>query len=367
MNIFDFEKLDKLILSEDEYYMAKALELAKLGEGRVSPNPMVGAVVVKDKRILSIGYHMGPGTKHAERMALDNMPPGVEGATLYVNLEPCVHYGRTPPCAPYIVEKKIKEVVIGCVDPDERVNGKGIGYLKKNNVKIKVGVLKEKCEEINRFYLTYKIKKRPYITLKYAMTMDGKIALKGGVSKWISSEEEREFVHYLRGNYDAILIGKGTFLKDNPKLTPRSVFSFRTPFRFIIWGKDKFEHFESDFFKIEKGFLVVSEDYKGKESDFVIKIKGKNRVDLANFVKKLYEMNIISLLVEGGSTILSSFLKENLFDEIHISCSGKIAGDGLSPLRDLELNKFLEGFEIKFYKVFKSDIYMVWRKNENQA
>ncbi|MEN3043697.1 MAG: bifunctional diaminohydroxyphosphoribosylaminopyrimidine deaminase/5-amino-6-(5-phosphoribosylamino)uracil reductase RibD [Candidatus Hydrothermales bacterium] len=365
MNIFDFKNQEKFLLNEDEYYMSKVLELAKLGEGRVSPNPMVGALVVKDKRILSIGYHMGPGTKHAERMALDYMPPEIDGATLYINLEPCIHYGRTPPCATYIVEKKIKEVIIGCIDPDERVNGKGIEYLKKNNIKIRLGVLKEECEEINRFYLTYKIKKRPYITLKFAMTIDGKIALKDGTSKWISSEEEREFVHYLRGNYDAILVGKGTFLKDNPKLTPRNVFSFRKPFRFIIWGKDKFEHFESEFFKEEKGILVVSEDYEGNYSDFILKIKGKNRVNLSNFVKKLYEMNVVSLLVEGGSTVLSSFLKEKLFDEIHISCSGKIAGDGISPLKDLKLDNFLEGFKLKYYKVFKSDIYLIWRRNEN--
>ncbi|MEO0270454.1 MAG: bifunctional diaminohydroxyphosphoribosylaminopyrimidine deaminase/5-amino-6-(5-phosphoribosylamino)uracil reductase RibD [candidate division WOR-3 bacterium] len=364
MNIFDFIERKDENFSPDEFYMKKVLEIARLGEGRVSPNPLVGALVVKKGRVISTGYHMGPGTKHAERIALDYLPSDIEGATLYINLEPCVHYGRTPPCAPYIVEKKIKEVIIGNIDPDERVNGKGIEYLKKNNIKVITGILEKECKELNRFYFTYKTKKRPYITLKFAMTLDGKIALNDGTSKWISSEEEREFVHYLRGNYDAIVVGKGTFLKDNPLLTPREVFSFRKPYRFILWGKENFEFKNQNFFKDEKGFIVVSEDYKGNNYDFLIKIKGKGRVNLRNFIKKVYKMNITSLLVEGGSTVLSAFLKAGLFDEIHASYSGKIAGDGISPLTGLGLKKFMKNFEIKDIKIFKSDVYIIWRKKD---
>ncbi len=344
--------------------MTKVIELARLGEGRVSPNPLVGAIVVKNKRIISIGYHRGPGTSHAERMALDLAGEHTKGAVLYINLEPCVHYGKTPPCAPYIVSKKIKKVIIGNIDPDERVNGKGIEFLKRKGVEIKTGVLEEECRELNRFYFTYKLKKRPFIALKFAMTLDGKIALKDGISKWISSEEEREFVHYLRGNFDAILIGKRTFLKDNPMLTPRTVYSFRKPYRFVLWGNKRFELKNQKFFREEKAFVVVSEDYKGKEYDFMLKIKGKGRINLKNFLKKLYEMEITSLLVEGGKEILSSFMRERLFDEIHTSYSGKIAGDGISPLTELKLKKFWGKFEIKEIKRFKEDIYLIWRKEQ---
>ncbi len=346
--------------------MSKAIEVARLGEGRVSPNPLVGALIVKNKRIISIGYHTGPGTLHAERMALELAGKHAEGAFLYINLEPCNHYGRTPPCAPYIISKKIKKVIIGTIDPDEKVKGKGIEFLKEKGIEVKLGVLEEECRELNKFYFTYKLKKRPFITLKFAMTLDGKIALKDGSSKWISSEEEREFVHYIRGNFDAILIGKGTFLKDNPLLTPRKVYSFRKPYRFILWGNKEFELVNQKFFREEKAFLVVSEDYKGKDYDFLLKIKGKGRVSLKNFLKKLYEMEITSLLVEGGKEVLSSFIREKLFDEIHTSYSGKIAGDGISPLEELKLKKFFGEFEIKEIKKFKEDIYLIWKKkNEN--
>jgi len=347
--------------------MSKAIEIAKLGEGRVSPNPLVGAIVVKKGRIISVGYHGGPGTPHAERMALDLAGEHTKGACLYINLEPCVHYGRTPPCAPYIVSKKIKRVIIGNIDPDERVNGKGIEFLKKNGVEVKTGVLEEACRELNRFYFTYKLKKRPFITLKFAMTLNGKIALKNGTSKWISSEEERKFLHYIRGNYDAIVIGKGTFLKDNPLLTPRKVYSFRRPYRFVLWGNKDFEFKNYRFFRGKRGFIVVSEDYRGKKGDFMLKIEGKGRINLRNFLKKLYEMGVTSVLVEGGKEVLSSFIKEELFDEIHTSYSGKIAGEGISPLTGLKLEKFFGEFGIKEIKKFEKDIYIIWRrKYENK-
>ncbi len=351
---------------EDKFWMQKALQLAKLGEGRASPHPLVGAVVVKNKRLISIGYHAGPGTKHAERMALELAGKYAEGADLYINLEPCIHRGRTPPCAPFVVSKKIKKVIIGIKDPDKRVNGKGIEYLRKNGVEVKLGVLEKECYELNKFYFTYKIKKRPFIALKFAMTIDGKISFENKNSKWISSEEQREFVHYIRGNFDAIAVGKNTFLKDNPLLTPRKVFSFRTPYRFILWGNKDFELKNSKFFKEKNAFICVSEDYKGKKYKFLLKLKGKDKINLKNFIQKLYEMEITSILIEGGAKILTSFVKDNLFDEIHTSYSGKIAGKGLSPFDNLQMKGIIKDLEIKEIYRFKNDVYIIWkRKDEN--
>lgn len=350
---------------ENTFWIRKCIELARLGEGRVSPNPLVGAVVVKNRRVVGIGFHCGPGTLHAERMAIDMAGRNAEGSTLYINLEPCVHYGHTPPCAPYIVERKIKRVVIGIKDPDKRVNGKGIEYLKKRKVEVIFPVLKEDCEDLNRIYLTFKTKKRPFIALKIAMSMDGKIALMSGKSRWISGKEERVFVHYLRGNFDGIVIGKNTFLKDNPLLTPRDFYAFKIPYRFVLWGKERFVFKHNyDFFKHKNGILVVSEDYRGKIEEYMWKIKGKGKVDIKRFIKMAYKKGITSLLVEGGAGVFSEFMKTGIVDEIYTSYSGKIIGNGISSFMGFEKKELKNEFEIMEILNFKEDIMIRWRKKD---
>ena len=194
----------------DESYIQLALEIAKKGIGEVSPNPLVGCILVKDDRIIGAGYHEKFGANHAEINAIENAKELVEGSTLFINLEPCSHFGKTPPCVDKIIEKKIKRVVIGTLDMNPIVSGNGVKKLKSAGIEVKVGVLEKECVNLNKFFFKYITNKIPYISLKAAQTLDGKIADTKGRSQWISSMQSRKYVHHLRANYDAVLIGAGT-------------------------------------------------------------------------------------------------------------------------------------------------------------
>ena len=202
--------------------MKRALELAELGRGFTKTNPLVGAVVVKNNKIIAEGYHHRFGDNHAEVDALNKVSKMAEGATMYVTLEPCSHYGKTPPCVDRIIKEKLKRVVVAIKDPDERVSGRGIEILKKEGIDVEVGMLEEEAKFQNRVFLLNKSKKRPFITLKFATTLDGKIATSSGESKWITNSTSRKDSHILRGKVDGILVGKNTASKDNPFLTNRS-------------------------------------------------------------------------------------------------------------------------------------------------
>ena len=212
----------------DQDYMKRAIELAKKGEGWTNPNPMVGAVIVKDGRIIGEGYHARCGELHAERNAIASLTESAEGATLYVTLEPCCHYGKTPPCTEAILEQKIKKVVIGSRDPNPKVAGKGAKILRDAGVAVVEDFMRDKCDELNPIFFHYITTKTPYVVMKYAMTLDGKIATKTGASKWITQEAARREVQYMRHRYMGIMVGIGTVLADDPMLNVRTKYGFHS-------------------------------------------------------------------------------------------------------------------------------------------
>ncbi|TET17974.1 MAG: bifunctional diaminohydroxyphosphoribosylaminopyrimidine deaminase/5-amino-6-(5-phosphoribosylamino)uracil reductase RibD, partial [Candidatus Cloacimonadota bacterium] len=221
-------------MTHTERLMKRVFQIAKRGKGRVSPNPLVGALVVKNGSIVSEGYHKKAGTEHAEVIAIKKAGKNIRGSTMFINLEPCCHFGRTPPCTDTIIKSGIKEIYIGIQDPNPLVSGKGITSLRKNKIKVHTGILEEEARELNEFYFTFMEDKRPFIILKIAQTIDGKIADVSGNSKWITNEYARRKVHKLRNEVDAILTGIGTVQADNPQLTARLVTKTKEPFRIIL-------------------------------------------------------------------------------------------------------------------------------------
>ena len=249
----------------DESYIQLTIEIAKKGEGSVSPNPLVGCVIIKDNRIIGAGYHQKFGEDHAEINAINSSAESLEGSTLYVNLEPCSHFGKTPPCVDRIIKEKVKRVVIGTLDINPLVSGNGVKALKKAGIEVKVGVLEKECIELNKFFFKFITNKLPYVTLKAAQTLDGMIADKNNYSEWISSSESRKYVHWLRARYDAVLIGSETARIDNPKLTVRMV-EGRNPYRVVLDSSLKLKS-DLNLFKINsdnKTIVITSEKNKSK-------------------------------------------------------------------------------------------------------
>lgn len=342
----------------DESYIQLAIEIAKKGEGSVSPNPLVGCVIIKNNRIIGAGYHQKYGEDHAEIKAINSSAESLEGSTLYVNLEPCSHYGKTPPCVERIIKEKIKRVVIGTLDINPLVSGNGVKTLKKAGIEVKVGVLEKECIELNKFFFKYITTKLPYITLKAAQTLDGLIADFNQRSDWISSSESRKYVHWLRARYDAVLIGSETAKKDNPKLTVRLT-EGRNPYRVVLDSnlslKSDLNLFKNNSDK--KTIIITSEKSKSKVKTInqfkksgvmLLFAKSDNygRLKLKSVIKELSELQIISVLVEGGSKIFSSFIKQNLFDDIHLFVSPKILGGGLKTFSEIGSKKLSDALKL---------------------
>lgn len=357
--------------NKDEHYMQRCFKLALKGAGSVSPNPLVGCVIVKNGKIISEGWHKKYGGFHAERDAITKaLKKGVnlKGAALYVNLEPCVHYGKTPPCSDLIIENKISEVVIGSKDPYKKVSGKGIRKLKKAGIKVKTGILEPDAIELNKFFIKYVTTGLPYITLKAAQTIDGKIADDKYRSKWISSATSRKTVHKLRAVYDAVLVGTNTLIYDDPKLNVRGV-KGRDPFRIIIDKslnlKEKYKVFK---YTDGKTIVLFSEktdknkiaDYPGDGITFIpCRIKN-GRLDLNDALKKLARLNIASILVEGGAYTYNEFLKNDMADEVIIFIAPKIMGKGIKAFNEKQLfGKFSE----TDYSASGTDLLVRFRKN----
>lgn len=354
----------------DESYIQLTLELAKRGIGKVSPNPLVGCVITRNDKIIGAGFHAKYGEEHAEINAINSSQESLEGATLYVNLEPCSHYGNTPPCVDRIINEKIKRVVIGTLDINPVVNGKGIKKLKSAGIEVKAGVLEKECEELNKFFFKYIAKKLPYITLKAATTLDGKIADVNAKSEWISSEESRKYVHSLRNKYDAVLIGANTALIDNPLLTVRHI-EGRNPWRVVLDPELKLPVDLSLFRKNfdQRTIIVLCEKGLKKkrkltqlENSGVKIIEAKrsdnNFINLKSLIRELAKINITSLLVEGGSKILTSFIKEKLFDDLILFISPKMLGDGVSVVQNLGISSIKKTLNMKLKKcdVLDNDI-----------
>lgn len=321
----------------DVFYMKRALELAEKGIGYTSPNPLVGAVIVKSGKIIGEGYHERYGSHHAEVNALRNATEDVSGATMYVTLEPCSHYGKTPPCAKAIVESGIKRVVIGLKDPNPLVSGKGIEILKSSGIGVVTGVVEEEGKKLNEIFLKYITTKRPFCILKAAMTLDGKIAASTGDSKWITNEQSRTYVHHLRHRVSGIMVGIQTILADDPMLNTRLQSSEgKDPHRIIIDSKCRLP-LNARVLNMTSNAdtIVVTTEKAGEESLRRLKDKGaeviitplkNHRVDLNYLMKKLGERSIDSVLLEGGGTLNYSALEEGIVDKVNFFIAPKIIG-----------------------------------------
>lgn len=308
-----------------ETFMKRAIELAKKGLGRVNPNPPVGAVVVKDGRIIAEGFHPYFGGPHAERMAIESARKKGEdlrGATLIVTLEPCDHHGKTPPCTDLIIESGIKTVVIGTRDPNP-ISGNGVEKLRNHGIEVIEGVLEEEVKKLCEFFITYVTKKRPFVALKYASTLDGKIADHRGDSKWITSKF-RFKVHEMRNIYSAVLVGAGTVLKDDPQLTCR-LKEGRNPVRVILDRKGVLSGKVFRVFEENARVIVFTESEEAEYPPHVEKALSDCSVE--SILRNLYERDIDSVLVEGGSKVFSEFLDHA--DVVFGFYSTKIFGKGL--------------------------------------
>ena len=316
------------MLSIDQKYMHMALQLAEKARGRTSPNPMVGAVVVKNDRVISRGYHRKAGEPHAEAIALKQAGKAAKGATLYVTLEPCSHTNkRTPPCTPLVLQSGVKRVVVAMIDPNPHVSGGGIKTLRKAGVEVVTGVLEKEARKLNEAFIKYITTGVPFVTLKIAQTLDGKIATAAGESKWITGEKAREEGHRLRDANDAILVGINTVLKDNPSLTTRIPrgrdpirivvdTKLRTPLKAkIITQKSSAKTYIATLDTMPKDKLVKLLD-AGAE---ILLAKGsKGHVDLKNLMKMLGGFGVTSVLIEGGSEVHASALKSGIVDKVEM-------------------------------------------------
>lgn len=353
---------------DDRYFMSRAIELARNGIGTTKTNPLVGCVIVKDGKIIGEGFHKTFGSNHAEVNAIEDAKSrgeNLEGSTIYVNLEPCSHHGKTPPCADRIIKEKFARVVIGSCDPFKEVQGRGIEKLKTAGIEVKCGVLEEECTTLNERYFTYIKNKRPFVILKAGMTIDGKIATKTFESQWITSEESRKFSHELRGMCDAIMVGINTVLKDDPSLNVRAGRYPHSPARIIVDSKLRISQSAKVLSKDLENIAIIAttDSYDREKFEILSKmenvriviVKDKNgRVDLRDLLKKLKEFNISSILLEGGGSLNASMLKENLVDKFYFFIAPKIIGaDGISAIGSMGIEKIDEVLNLKDVEVSK--------------
>ena len=321
----------------DIKYMAEALALAEKARGATSPNPMVGAVIVRDGAVVGRGYHKRAGTPHAEVHALRQAGDKARGATMYVTLEPCSHFGRTPPCAPAVAAAGIKKVVAAMKDPNPKVAGRGFAILRKAGVEVVTGVLENEAKALNAAFIKYVTTGKPLVILKAAVTLDGKTATGDGDSKWITGESARRDVHRLRGECDAVLVGIGTLLKDDPQLTCRLPGAKRQPYRIVIDGgldiglKSNFCKLAADG-KTIVATLPDANAAKAKKLEKsgvkVLRVpeKGTGKIDISQLLAELGKMSITSLLVEGGGETHFSFLSVGEADRAMFYIAPKLLG-----------------------------------------
>jgi len=330
----------------DDFYINKTLKLAKKGWGKVSPNPMVGAVVVKNGKILGKGYHKGPGLPHAEVVALTEAGKHTKGATLYVNLEPCCHYGRTPPCTERIIEAEIGQVVVSMKDPNPIVNGKGFQKLREAGIKVKTGVLEDRARKLNEVYIKYITRKIPFIILKSAITIDGKITY--GSEKYLTSEKSLRYVHRMRNGVDAVLVGVNTVLKDNPYLNVRFEKPIKAPIKIILDTHLKLTGKENIFKTGDKIIIATASKHnKGITADTWHFPAKNNLIPLDKLLVKAGKEGISSIMVEGGRKTFTSFIKENRVNKYYFFISPKISGNGLGFLENKEILQEIDITQVK--------------------
>jgi diaminohydroxyphosphoribosylaminopyrimidine deaminase/5-amino-6-(5-phosphoribosylamino)uracil reductase len=317
---------EKSAMKQDIYFLEKTLTLARKAEGFTSPNPIVGAVIVKDNREISCGYHKKSGKAHAEIEAINNAKANLRGATLYVSLEPCCHFGKTPPCVDKIINSGIKRVVLATKDPNPIVHGKSINKLKKAGIKVSVGLLREKARRLNEVFFKNMEAKRPFVAVKLAQSLDGKITAVNGESKWITGEKARIFAKKLRDKYDCVLVGVNTVIKDNPRLN-----GFRKiPYKVVIDPRLRVPA-NSYLLKNNSQKLIIFASDKAKKKKFknarVFFIKEKNgKLPVKEILSTLYRHGIMSVFVEGGSQTAANFFEEKLADKVYFFIAPMILG-----------------------------------------
>lgn len=349
----------------DRYYMRRALKLAARGRGSTSPNPMVGAVIVKDGSILAEGYHRVYGGPHAEINAIRSARAPLAGSSFYVTLEPCTHYGKTPPCIESVLAAQPAEVIIGTTDPNPLVAGRGIKLLEKNGIVTRVGILEGECRDLNEKFFKYIRSSIPFVTVKFAQSLDGRIAAKSGDSKWISSEPSRRLAHRERAWHDAVLVGAGTVLADDPELTVRLARG-RNPIRIVIDSKLRIP-LQSRILKDQsaaKTLIVTTKAAEGKSRFRHLKEMGleilitdhdeEGHVDLGKLLPALGKRRITSILVEGGSETITSFLKNKFADRLLVFTAPKLIGKGFEAVGDLGIDRIREALRLDIRRVFRS-------------
>ena len=310
----------------DKDYMLRAIELAKKGEGFTNPNPLVGAVIVKDNRIIGEGYHERYAELHAERNAIASLKESAEGATIYVTLEPCCHYGKTPPCTEAIIENKIAKVVIGSRDPNPKVAGKGAKILREAGIEVVEDFMRDECDKLNDIFFHYITTKTPYVVMKYAMTLDGKIATKTGASKWVTGEGSRALVQKMRHRYAGIMVGIGTVLADDPMLNTR-VEGLTSPTRIVVDTNLRIP-LDCQIAQTANDYSTIvaynsRDEAKIKQlTDLGVKLikcpLKDEKIDLNFLMEKIGEEGIDSILLEGGGTVNESALKAGIVKKIFV-------------------------------------------------
>lgn len=345
-------------------FMRRAMALALQARGRTSPNPIVGAVIARQGRILAEGFHRQAGADHAEVIALKKLKKNqARGATLYVTMEPCCLYGKTPPCVPMVVESGIGRVVVGARDPNPQINGRGIQWLKEAGVEVIEGILQDDCAGLNKPFEKYITKKIPYVTLKAALSLDGKIATATGESKWISNTLSRQYVHELRAEVDAILVGAGTLKQDDPLLTVRLGSAARNgaprkqPMVVVVDNKLEVP-LPRQIFKAKNRRVIFATTWMSPEENRRALIRQgaevwplnadlTGRVDLRDLLRALGEKGITHLLVEGGGGIFSSFISQRLVDRLLIFLAPKLlGGQAIDWLPEINVRKIQESLEL---------------------
>ncbi len=354
LNFVEFEVMNL----QDEEFMQEALRLARNAAGRTSPNPLVGAVIVREGRIVGAGWHRKAGTPHAEIHALNMAGNLAKGATLYVTLEPCSHYGRTGPCAEAVVKAGIKRVVIGMGDPNPKVAGKGIAILERAGIEVRCGVLEEEARALNEVFLKWIATQKPFVVLKTAMSLDGKIATHTGKSQWITGEAARQRVHEYRDTYDGIMVGIGTVLADNPSLTARLPDGQgKNPVRIVVDSKAR-TPLDANLVTDGAALTIIAVTAKApqervqalKDKGVAIMVAGDGeQVDMDLLMRKLGEMEICSVFVEGGGQVNFSLLKAGLVDKVHAFIAPKLIGgrEALTPVEGAGFAELTESVELE--------------------
>lgn len=350
------------MVSNDQQYMQLALDLAESAMGRTNPNPLVGAVIVKDGVIVGTGLHRKAGEPHAEVHAVRMAGEHAVDATIYVTLEPCSHYGKTPPCANLLVESGVKRVVVAMQDPNPSVAGRGIKLLRDAGIEVEVGLLEKQARRLNERFIHNMLTLRPFVISKFAMTLDGKIATYNGHSKWITDEGARQDVHELRDKVDAILVGVGTVLKDNPSLTTRLADRMgKNPIRIILDSNLRTPlHANVCDTSQARTIIVTASEKQGAEYETagvdILRVSMQDgKLHLEEMLEKLYQMGITDLLVEGGGEINASFLRKRLIQKFLIYVAPKILGgrNSITPFTGEDAETIDEAMLVDFGEIMK--------------